>query len=277
LSKKPSVFTPEKINALVNKISGSRKYHHLAIPPETIRDLIQQAESRGIPAADIEKVVREKLHNIVAPYLGDPDYEKLKLDLAVLPDHPQSPILKDWCLSILREHASTRERIPILDEFYSRIFEFTGKPRSILDLACGLNPFSLPWMNLASDDTYHTFDLHQPRIDLIASFLAHIHQQGSATHTDILVHPPRQNADVAFFFKEAHRFDQRQPGINRTFFQSVPARFLLVSLPTSSLTGRRSMLDQDRRLIDQSVSGLPWEVHEILFENEIVFCIKKGL
>jgi hypothetical protein len=37
------------------------------------------------------------------------------------------------------------------------------------------------------------------------------------------------------------------------------------------------MLDQDRRLIDQSVSGLSWNVHEILFENEIVFCIEKEL
>ncbi len=277
MSKKPSVFTPEKINDLVIKLSGSRKYRNLAVPPETIRDLVQQAEAHGIPAADIEKVVREKLHNIVAPYLGDPDYEKLKTELAAMPDRPQSPILKDWCLKILREHASTRERIPILDEFYSRIFEFTGKPHSILDLACGLNPFSLPWMNLESEVRYDAFDLHQPRIDLIAAFLTHIRQRGSATHTDILVQPLGQNADVAFFFKEAHRFDQRQPGINRTFFQSVPARFLLVSLPTSSLTGRRSMLDQDRRLIDQSVSGLPCEVHEILFENEIVFCIKKGL
>lgn len=277
MSKKPSVFTPDRINNLVAKISGSRKYKNLAIPPDTIRDLVHQAESHGLPAADIEKVVREKLHNVVAPYLGDPDYEKLKTSLAALPDNVESSILKDWCLAVLREHASTRERIPILDEFYSRIFEFTGKPRSILDLACGLNPFSLPWMKLENDVRYDAFDLHQPRIDLIASFLSHTHQMGSGTHADILVQPPQQNADVAFFFKEAHRFDQRQPGVNRTFFQAVPAKYLLVSLPTASLTGRRSMLDQDHRLIDQAVSGLSWKVHEILFENEIVFCIEKGL
>lgn len=275
MSKKPSPYNLEKINDLIEKISGSRKYKHITIPPDTIRDLLQQAESRGIPAAEIEKVVREKLHHVVAPYLGDPDYEKLKTDLTTLPVKMDSTILKDWCLAVLRTHASTRERIPILDEFYTRIFEFTGKPRSILDLACGLNPFSIPWMKLESDVRYDAFDLHQPRIDLINAFLAHTHQPGSGSHADILVQPPQQKADVAFFFKEAHRFDQRQSGINRTFFQAIPVKYLLVSLPTASLTGRRSMLDQDHRLIDQSISGLSWNVHEIRFENEIVFCIEK--
>ncbi len=80
--------------------------------------------------------MREKLHNVVAPYLGDPDYEKLQTELTTLPGCLESPILKDWCLAVLGAHASTRERIPILEEFYSRIFEFTGKPHSIIDLAC---------------------------------------------------------------------------------------------------------------------------------------------
>lgn len=277
MGKKTSPYTPERIDDLVAKISGSRKYKHLHIPPETIRDLVQQAASRGIPAVDIEKVVREKMHNLVAPYLGDPDYGKLKTELSSLPENMDSPELKEWCLAVLRTHASTRERIPLLDKFYTRIFEYTAKPRSILDLACGLNPFSIPWMNLEKDVRYHAFDLHQPRIDLVSSFLAHVGQKGTGIHADILVQPPPQKADVAFFFKEAHRFDQRQPGINRAFFQAIPVKCLLVSLPTASLTGRRSMLDQDRRLIEQAVSGLPWNVREILFENEIVFCIEKAI
>ena len=54
------------------------------------------------------------------------------------------------------------------------------------------------------------------------------------------------------------------------------ARFILVSLPTASLSGRHPKVDQDRRLMDESVHGQNWLVDEILFPNEIVFCIRKA-
>lgn len=276
LSKKTSIFTPEMIEDLINRISISRKYNHMGIPSATIRDLIEQALKRSTQPSDIEKIVKEKLHNLVAPYLGDPDYPKLASELGLLPHAVNSPELQAWCLHVMEAHSSTRERIPILGEFYRTIFEVTGTPRSILDLACGLNPFSLPWMRLDLETEYYAFDLHQPRIRLIDAFLQHIGYNGAGIHSDILVQTLEQKADIAFFFKEAHRFEQRQHGVNRAFFRSIPARFLLVSLPTANLTGRRSMLEQDRYLIDQAVSGLDWKVQEILFENEIVFCIEKS-
>lgn len=276
MSKKSSTVTPEMIEDLVNRISISRKYSHLGIPAATIRDLIDQALKRGVQPSDFEKTVKEKLHNLVAPYLGDPDYDLLASELGSLPRDVNSPALQAWCLQVMKAHSSTRERIPILGEFYRTLFEVTGAPRSILDLACGLNPFSIPWMQLSRDAGYYACDLHQPRTLLIDAFLKHVGQDGAGIHSDILVQPPRQKADVAFFFKEAHRFEQRQHGVNRSFFRSIPARFLLVSLPTANLTGRRSMLEQDRNLIHQSISGTDWKVREILFENEIVFCIEKS-
>ncbi len=276
LSKKSSVFTSDMIEDLVSRIAISRKYNRLGIPSQTIRDLVEQATRRSTNPSEIEKIVKEKLHNLVAPYLGDPDYSKLACELASLSRDINSPELKAWCLQVMRAHSSTRERIPILNDFYQRIFDVTGKPHSILDLACGLNPFSIPWMQLDHNTEYFAYDLHQPRIRLIDTFLQHIIQNGAGIHSDILVQPPKQKADLAFFFKEAHRFEQRQHGVNRTFFRSIPARTLLVSLPTANLTGRRSMLEQDRLLIDQSISGLKWKVQEILFQNEIVFYIEKS-
>jgi len=101
--------------------------------------------------------------------------------------------------------------------------------------------------------------------------------QPLAIHQDILVNPPAIEADVAFFFKEAHRFEQRRKGCNREFWQQIHARHLLVSLPTQNLTGTHPKTDQHRRLVMESIAGLPWQVQEIEFENEIVFCIGKDL
>lgn len=258
----------------IARVSASRKYRALGIPTATLRDLVDKTLRSHFDPRQVERVLRRKLHNLVAPYLGDPEYAAMRDALSTLPSDPHSPGVMEWCLSLLNAHASTRERLPILQTFFSALFKFTGSPRVILDLACGLNPFALPWMDLPPDTQYHAYDLHQPRVDLISSFLSHIHQPGAAHHQDILVEPPQIEADVIFFFKEAHRFDQRERGVNRIFFSQLKTRWLLVSLPTTSLSRQRSMVEGDRRLVTEACADRDWQVTELLFDTEIVFCIR---
>jgi 16S rRNA (guanine(1405)-N(7))-methyltransferase len=265
---------PEKNDALVRKILASHKYQALALPEETVLDLINRNTTPGIKERELEKIVRQKLHNIVAPYLEELDYRSAMTDLATIKEHDDQS-LQDYCARILSAHASTKERIPIMEEFYTRIFEHTGIPGSILDLACGLNPLALPWMALPMDTTYHAYDLHKPRIDLINVFFQVVGRPPLAEKRDILVKPPELRADVGFFFKEAHRFEQRQHGCNRAFWQALKVKTIAVSLPSTNLTGSHSMLEGQRILVERAVSGLDWKVTEILVGNEIIFCIDK--
>jgi 16S rRNA (guanine(1405)-N(7))-methyltransferase len=262
-------------SSLTEKLLSSRKYRGLGIPTATVHDLIAQAAVANSDPREIEQTVREKLHNLVATYLGDPDYTAScdELDQAYANRDPE--MIKQVCLKVLSCHASTKERIPILDEFYARLFAHTGQPETIMDLACGLNPFALPWMGLKSSVRYYAYDLHQPRLDLIAHFFKLNGLEPFTIHQDILVEPPGVECDVAFFFKEAHRFEQRRRGCNRAFWQSLKCKYLLVSLPTASLTGKHPKLEQHRRLVMETVAGLPWKISEIEFSNEIVFCIEK--
>jgi len=265
---------PERVDALARKILASHKYQALAIPEETVLDLINRNATPGIKERELEKIVRQKLHNIIAPYLEELDYRWSITELAAIQKNNYHA-LRDYCLKILSAHASTKERIPIMSEFYARIFEHTGIPGSILDLACGLNPFALPWMGLSKETTYHAYDLHKPRIDLINAFFQVTGRPPLAEKRDILVKPPELRADVAFFFKEAHRFEQRRHGCNRTFWQALNAKTIVVTLPSSNLTGSHSMLEGQRILVERAVSGLDWKVTEILVSNEIIFCIDK--
>lgn len=267
-------LTRAEIEEKVEDLRNSRKYKSLALPPETIRDLLEQELPRHRHAKDALKIVRKKLHNIVAPYLGDPDYEQAYQDLKTAKQDNQEAY-KDACKSLLAAHASTLERIPILENFYPRIFETTGMPGSILDLACGLHPLGLPWMGLSATTKYYAYDLHLPRVNFLNKFFGLEQREPLAFLQDILIHPPQIKADVAFFFKEAHRFEQREKGSNRTFWQAIKVHYLLVSLPTSSLSGKHDLQDKHRRLVYESIAGLPWEVTEILFENEMVFCMRK--
>ncbi len=52
-------------------------------------------------------------------------------------------------------------------------------------------------------------------------------------------------------------------------------RWLLVSLPASSLTGRHDLAEKQRKLVTTTLEGLDWPVHELLLHNELVFCIQK--
>ena len=53
--------------------------------------------------------------------------------------------------------------------------------------------------------------------------------------------------------KEAHRFEQRQHGCNRAFWQALQVDTLVVSLPAVSLDGQRSLVERHQRLVSQTI------------------------
>ncbi|HPH96032.1 MAG TPA: hypothetical protein PKW33_04995 [Anaerolineaceae bacterium] len=255
------------------EILASRKYREMGLCADTVRDLLERELPLHRSQRDALKAARQKLHNIVAPYLGDPDYPAAAKAFADLAG--QGDDLRPLCRQMLEAHASTRERLPLLDGFYPRLFEITGQPSSVLDLACGLNPFALPWMGLAQSVRYLAYDLHSARAACIgAYFKAAGLSRAEAVAGDVLLMPLEQ-ADVGLFFKEAHRFEQRQRGVCAGFFKMIPVRWLLVSLPTASLTGRHDLRPRHRDLVYSALDGTAWPVVEVEFESELVFCIHK--
>jgi 16S rRNA (guanine(1405)-N(7))-methyltransferase len=263
------------INSLVKRILDTKKYRGSGLNPDTIRNLILQEAPHQSSSKKLQKSVKRKLHNIVAPYLGEPDYEKLRDELKQIKNTSlDSPEIRSFCERVLSEHASTAERLPYMEDFYNKIFQQTGIPHTILDLACGLHPLAFPWMGLPLSVQYHAYDIIQPRVDFINDFFETIGLAPLAENRDILVNPPKIKADLALIFKEAHRMEKRQPGCNRGLWTKLDAATLAVSLPTQDLSGTHSLLEQHRTLV---LDNLPdgHIVEEIAIENEIVFMIRK--
>jgi len=264
------------IEAFIREVRASPKYRGLDLPEALLRNLITQALLHYPRPREAAAVARRKLHQIVAPYLGDPDYWQASQALATAFAQRDEALLRQVCETILASHISTRERLPFLHDFYRRLFQITGVPQRILDLACGLNPFAYLWMGLPAEAQYYAYDIHRPRVNLINQFFSGLGVKGVAFHQDVLVHPPQEAAEVAFFFKELHRFEERQPGCARGFLLSLPARWILVSLPVQSLSGRYNLLEKQRRLMQRVLADLDWLAEEVLFENEVVFCLQKS-
>jgi len=267
----------DDLQPLINEILSSRPYRGLDLPVETVRDLLSQELPRHRSQKDALKSVRHKLHNIVAPYLGDPDYLAAAGQLDQAFDSRDPLQVQAVCRQLLSSHASTRERLPLLPDFYCRLWAVTGVPPTILDLACGLHPFGFPWMGLPVSTRYFAYDIHRPRVELLNHFFIRQGLEPLACVQDILVAPPPVAAEVAIFFKEAHRFEQRQHGCNRAFWQALQVKWLLVSLPTTSLSQKHSLVEGHRRLVYNNLPGLDWPVAEVVFDGEIVFCIKREI
>jgi 16S rRNA (guanine(1405)-N(7))-methyltransferase len=263
------------LQELVNEVLDSRKYRHSGLNPATVANLVRQEMLKHTATKTALKAVKRKLHNVVAPYLGEPDYAGLSVKLAQFNDDAlDSEPLRAFCLDVLSQHASTAERIPLMNNFYKQLFEATGIPNTILDLACGLHPLAFPWMGLPTTVHYHAYDIIQPRVDFINLFFSKIGLAPLAENRDILVSPPTIRADLGLFFKEAHRFEKRQPGCNRAFWERLNVNTLAVSLPTQNLSGTHSLLEVHRNLVQ---ANLPENrrVRELLFGNEMVFIIER--
>jgi 16S rRNA (guanine(1405)-N(7))-methyltransferase len=271
------ILTPELIEELICKVQWSKKYRNLHLPRPTLVDILQHEAPAAKNKAALKTALRHKLHNILAPYLEDLDYEQEKSNLlALAAQKPDSSALKSFAAALQEKHASSRERLLFLQEFYTAIFSRTGTPDCILDLACALNPLALPWMNLPASTRYLAYDIHQPRVEFLASFFRLFYPQAEAIQQDILVQPPEAAADIAFFFKEAHRFEKRRTGAIRPFFESLSVSWLVVSLPAADLSGHHSLVSYHNRLIETAIQGKPWQLQSQQIGNELLYLIRKS-
>ncbi|HPR35020.1 MAG TPA: hypothetical protein PKY64_05040 [Anaerolineaceae bacterium] len=270
------IFEQSFLDSLIQAVETSRKYRDLQIPLTTLQDILAYESQHSTSRKELEDNFRKSLHNIMAPYLEDINYPVETKALHELQNQiPSHETLQTWCTDKMRRHASSRERLPYLENFYEKIFARTGIPGSILDLACALDPLGLPWMNLPPSTRFLAYDIHQPRLDFLQTFFRYFYPQAQAIHQDILTEIPDQKADCAFFFKEAHRLEKRRPGSNRELLRGLNVKWLVVSLPSRDLAGHHSLETYHTSLIQKAIEGQPWQLNTDIAGNELIFFIQK--
>jgi len=265
--------TDDKIKKITEKILKMPKYRDIGIPVQTVQSLVNQSLPLSKNPADLEKRVREKIHNIVALYLGDIDYEKAADEFREIKH--DSAAIKAFSQRALTCHASTQERGHELAALYQKLFDKIGKVKSIADLACGIHPLGLPFMGLCLDTEYYAYDLNKARADFLNVFITEQGYGGGCFHQDILINPPTITFDVAFFFKEAQRFEKRQPGALPNFLDSINAAKMVVSLPFQSLGNGRQMFPKYEKILSEYSEKHGWHLDDLIFGNEVFYIIDR--
>jgi 16S rRNA (guanine(1405)-N(7))-methyltransferase len=271
------------VTAVTTAIKQSKKYGDTS--EATIRQLAEEAARQHKKPKAAIKAVRARLHSIMAPYLGDPNYAALAQQLSEAFAANDQARINQLCLASLDAHLSTRERLPIMTEFYEQIFAVTGQPRAILDIACALNPLALRWMLPAVGKPlsvngerlkFYAYDIHEPRINFINHYFQLERLAPLARVQDVAMQFPQEQADVALFLKEMPRFTRNYGDLGRPLLQALNVRWLVISYPSISTHGGRNLTSRYRDFMHQLIDGLHWPLTELLFEGELVFVIDKA-
>ncbi len=271
----------QQLDSLVAAVLASPKYRQVSAG--LVRTIAGQELAKRENAKETIKAIKTRLHQVGGAYQsGREAYVKWLAELHAALQSGNRAVLLATSQRIMSHHASTRERLPILDRFYSTIFAGLPPVSSVIDLACGLNPLALPWMPLVPGATYTACDIYTDMIDFLNGFFALLQKQdeaavaGSAQVRDILTSCPTEHADVAFVLKTIPCLEQVDKSAGHRLLRALNADYLVVSFPIHSLGGRsKGMLTNYEVHFRELVAGESWEIQRIEFPGELAFVVKK--
>lgn len=262
------------LDEIVAAVAASKKYR--SVCTDTIRRIAEREMANHGNMKEAVKSTKRRLHQSYGAFEQDFDYEAAYRRLEAAYRTGSQDEIQAACREVMGRHASTRERLPILDRFYPAIFDITGRPASILDLGCGLNPLALPWMDLSPDTRYMAIDIDADRIDFVNRYLALAGLQPLARCQDVLVRPPAFLADLALLLKMSPTLERQGEGTTVRLVEQLRAPAVVVSFAIKSLGGReKGMLAHYQQQFSEWAEDRQWAVEQVVFDSELVFIVKR--
>jgi 16S rRNA (guanine(1405)-N(7))-methyltransferase len=264
------------IDKLVRHVLRSWKYKHVC--KEFVRHIGTKELSIRRNYKEAIKATKKKMHQIGGAYFeARIPYTRAIEELT----HVKNGNKDDFsrvCKELMRLHASTKERIEILEEFYTTTLGAIQPIRVVLDIACGLNPLAIPWMPLDEGATYYAYDIYKDMLEFIQAFMRILGIDGYVEMRDVTQSPPTQKADVALILKTLPCLEQVDKTAGLRLLENVKANHVLVSFPVHSLGGwSKGMVANYEQRFSELIQAKPWTVQRFTFATELVFLIKKNL
>jgi 16S rRNA (guanine(1405)-N(7))-methyltransferase len=268
-----------RLHRLVEAVAASSNYHDIA--EELILEVGSRELAKHARLQTAIKATKTKLHQVAGVYLsGREPYAAWLSELQAAYASGEMEIVKSASLPIMRHHSSTRERLPILGEFFTRTLADLAPIRSCLDVACGLNPLAVPWMPLAPLAEYFAFDVVTNMTGFLADVFAipqvaaRVH--GSVKTCDVISSPPSQAADVALLLKTIPCLEQVDKEAGRRLLHSLNARHLLISFPRRSLGGKKKGMETHYAArLAEITAETSWSITRFDFVSELAFLVAK--
>ncbi len=266
----------QQVDRLIEAVLASSKYKSVDV--DFIRNIGTQELSRHRNLKEAIKFTKNKLHQVGGAYqTGAPRYSVWLDELKFAKRSANEERFLGVCKWIMQYHSSTRERLPILENFYNTIFDNLPPINSVIDIACGLHPLAIPWMPLKEHVQYFAYDIYEDMIAFLNESLVLMPVQGSAKVSDVIHSCPSQKADVAFILKVIPCLEQVDKSAGLRLFESINADHLVVSFPARSLGGKdKGMATNYESRLYKQVEHKPWLIQRFEFPGELVFLVHKS-
>lgn len=248
-----------------------------------LREKVQEAKSfrelsRSKEFSELKKLVRAELHTVYGVFDLDEKRERREL-LARLRENPGSA---DVILRLLLLHQSSKERAQRYLEVYRRIFAVTSAPNTILDLGCGANPYSYTFLRCLP--RYIAADLPSEALDDIAEFFRIEGITGKTTGIDLIKECEKlglllkeNNVDVVFLFKVLDSLESVKRNISVKVIDALAgARCIVVSFPTVSLGGRKTIGEERRAWFEKLLARKTLSYEKFTVGDEVFYVIKRA-
>jgi 16S rRNA (guanine(1405)-N(7))-methyltransferase len=262
------------LDQVVEEVSRGSKYR--SVDKQAIRRIAEKEFSKNMKIKEVVKVVKGRLHQIGGAFFTSrPKYSSWLQELTKLKGSNEGRF-REACTRIMKFHSSTKERLEILDKFYADIFSEISPANSVLDLACGLNPLSIPWIPQFERLEYCAYDIYADLVGFLNAFIELLAVKGRAEVRDVLFNPPRRKADLGLILKTIPCFDQIDKTAVQTMLQQINADNLVISFPVKSLGGNEKMMIKNyTERFEKIACEKDWKIKKMLFKTELVFIVSK--
>ena len=257
---------------MLEKLLHSKKYQ--GVCPDTVQRVYAECQHKYKKPKDAEKAAREALHGITGAFLSREEASRCMADLQVWAAQGRDDSLLE---SVLKRHASTRERLPLArtDAMYGRIFEVAGQPRTVLDLACGLNPLYLGARGIPVTGV----DISGEAVGVLNAAADGWNLPIHAICGDLLCENalPEARFHTALLFKILPLLERQRAGSGTAVMSALDAEYLVVSFPTRTLGGRN--VGMEAHYSDWMEAHLPENravAARFVEDNELFYILKES-
>ena len=173
------------------------------------------------------------------------------------------------------EHPSIKERLIFYKEIYYKIFSITGKPSSVLDLGCGLNPLSYKF--LGCKPRYYAVDISKDYIKKVQVYFKKNNIKGRAFLFDLVYgnYNKLPKVDVCFLFKVLESLEAIKKNISAEILKKLKCKWIVVSFSKVVLSGKKKIRKKGRAWFRKLLKNLGYVYSVLDIGEEIFFVIRK--
>jgi len=265
----------EQLDRLVKAVLKSPKYRNVC--EDLIKNIGMRELSKQKNFKQAVKSTKNKIHQVGGAYfIKRPDYSIWLEELRIIQKARREDLFWEKCTEIMSYHHSTKERLKVLDQFYSGIFSILPPISSIMDIACGFNPLSIPRMPVSDGVRYYAYEVYHDLTDFLNGFMKLIGVEGYAEARDVIQHPPAIHTDLALILYSMPCLEQIDKSASEKILESIDADFVVVSYPVRTMGGRvKDMWGFYQAQFNRLIDGKDWDTERLDFSTEMVFAIWK--